>query len=64
MNPGEQLVSQTVTSYVPWWAFGLIQRQYLVLATDQRLSLIDHRLGFFPAAQRVHAVDSLAWSNV
>jgi hypothetical protein len=64
LNPGEQLVSQTVTSYVPWWAFGLIQRQHLVLATDQRLILVDHRLGFFPAAQRLHAVDSIAWSNV
>ncbi len=64
LNPGEQLVSQTVTSYMPWWAFGLIQRQHLVLATDQRLILIDHRRGFFPASQRLHAVDSLAWSNV
>ena len=64
LNPGEQLVSQTVTSYMPWWAFGLIQRQHLVLATDQRLILLDHRRGFFPASQRLHAIDSLAWSNV
>jgi len=64
LNPGEQLVSQTVTSYTPWWALGLIQRQHLVLATDQRLILVDHRLGFFPVSQALHSVDSLAWSNV
>jgi hypothetical protein len=64
LNPGEQLVGQTVTTYVPWWALGLIQRQYLVLATDQRIIVVDHRVGFFPVALRLHAVDTLAWSNV
>jgi hypothetical protein len=65
LNPGERLVGQTVTSYMPWWAFGFIRRQYLVLATDQRLILVDHRYGFFrPTTQRLHAADSIAWSNV
>ncbi len=65
LNPGEQLLGQTVTSYMPWWAFGLIRRQYLVLATDQRLVLVDHRYSFIrPTTQRLHAVDSLAWANV
>jgi hypothetical protein len=65
LNPGEQLVGQTVTSYMPWWAFGFIRRQYLVLATDQRLILVDHRFSFLmPTVQRLHAIDSIAWSNV
>lgn len=65
LNPGEQLVGQTVTSYMPWWAFGFIRRQYLVLATDQRLILVDHRYSFIqPLEQRLHQVDSIAWSNV
>lgn len=65
LNPGEQLVGQTVTSYMPWWAFGFIRRQYLVLATDQRLILVDHRYSFLqPLEQRMHQVDSIAWSNV
>ncbi|MBX3261864.1 MAG: hypothetical protein KF782_19425 [Labilithrix sp.] len=65
LNPGEQLVGQTVTSYMPWWAFGFIRRQYLVLATDQRLILVDHRYSFLqPLEQRLHQVDSIAWSNV
>lgn len=65
LNPGEQLRGQTVTGYMPWWAFGFIRRQYLVLATDQRLILVDHRFSVLrPTTQRLHAVDSLAWANV
>lgn len=65
LNPGEQLLGQTVTGYMPWWAFGFIRRQYLVLATDQRLILVDHRYSFIqPTTQRLHAIDSLTWSNV
>ena len=65
LEQGEQLLGQTVTSYMPWWAFGFIRRQYLVLATDRRLVLVDHRYGFFrPTTQRLHGVDSMAWSNV
>jgi hypothetical protein len=65
LNPGEQLVGQTVTAYHPWWAFGFIRRQYLVLATDQRLLLVDHRYSFWmPTVQRLHQVDSISWNNV
>ncbi len=65
LEPGEQLVGQTVTSYMPWWAFGFIRRQYLVLATDRRLVLVDHRYSFWqPLEQRLHQVDSMTWGNV
>lgn len=65
LEPGEQLLGQTATSYMPWWAFGFIRRQYLVLATDRRLVLLDHRYGFLmPTVQRLHAVESIPWSNV
>lgn len=64
LNPGEQLVGQTVTSYMPWWAFGLVRRKHLVLATDQRLIIVDHRFGFFPADFKLHSVDSLPWAQV
>jgi hypothetical protein len=64
LNPGEQLVGQTVTSYMPGWAFGLIRRTYLVLATDQRVIVLDHRFGFFPADFKLHSIDSIAWSQV
>lgn len=64
LEPGEQLVSQTTTDYFPWWAFGLINRQYLILATDRRLILIDHRMRWFPFALKMHSVESLKWENV
>jgi hypothetical protein len=65
LNPGEQLLGQTVTGYMPWWAMGFIRRQYLVLATDQRLILVDHRYSFIqPTTQRLHGIDSMPWSSV
>jgi hypothetical protein len=35
-----------------------------VLATDQRLIIVDHRFGFFPADFKLHSVDSLPWAQV
>lgn len=66
LQPGESLVSKTVGTYKPWWGFGFINRQYLVLATDRRLILLDHRAGFFGliSPQHLFAVDSLPWSQV
>lgn len=64
LNPGEQLVGQTSTFYMPWWALGFINRRHLVLATDQRLIVVEHRFGFFPVGYRVHLVHSMPWSSV
>ncbi len=64
LNPGEQLVGQTSTFYMPWWALGWINRRHLVLATNQRLIVVEHRLGFFPFGYRVHLVHSMPWASV
>ena len=64
LNPGEQLVGQTSTFYMPWWAMGFINRRHLVLATDQRLIVVEHRFGFFPVGYRVHVVQSMPWASV
>jgi hypothetical protein len=64
LQPGERLVGQAVTQYNPWWAFGLVRKTFLVLATDQRLILVEHRFGFFPAAIRLKSVDPIPWSHV
>lgn len=64
LNPGEQLVSQTVTDYMPWWAFGLVRRQHLVLATDQRLVVLDHRYDLLKVNHVLYAVESLPWNSV
>ena len=64
LQPGEQLLGQTVTDYMPWWAFGLIRRQHLVLATDQRIVILDHRYDLLKINQVLHCVESLPWSSV
>lgn len=64
LQPGEQLVGQAVTDYMPWWAFGLIRRQHLVLATDQRIVILDHRYDLLKVNQVLHTVESLPWSGV
>ena len=64
LEPGEQLTGKTVTRYMPWWAFGFINRTYLVLTTDRRVVLLDHRMHWLHQAQSLRAVESLPWSNV
>ncbi|HVH43832.1 MAG TPA: hypothetical protein VM925_15875 [Labilithrix sp.] len=66
LEPGESLVAKTVARYRPWWALGFVDREYLVLATDRRLVLLDHRAGFFGLIwpTRLFAVDSIPWAQV
>ncbi|CAN5917329.1 hypothetical protein BH11MYX4_BH11MYX4_48980 [soil metagenome] len=64
LQPGEVLVGQTVTDYMPWWAFGLIRRQHLVLATDQRVVVFDHRYDLLKVNQVLVGIDSLPWASV
>lgn len=64
LNPGEQLVGQTSTFYMPWWALGFINRRHLVLATNQRVIVVEHRWGLFPIGYRVHVVSSIPWGQV
>lgn len=66
LAPGETLVTKAVGEYKPWWALGLIKRLYLVLATDRRLILLDHRskLWGFLAGTSLVGVESIAWPRV
>ena len=64
LNPGETVVGQTVTDYMPWWAFGLIRRQHLVIATDQRVVVFDHRYDLLKVNQILVGVDSVPWGSV
>jgi len=63
MQPGEQLQGQTVTRYRPFWAMGLIRRMHLVLATNQRIVICEHRAGLL-GGPRLHAIDAVAWGQV
>jgi hypothetical protein len=64
LEPGEQLTGKTVTRYMPWWAFGLVNRTYLILTTDRRVILLNHKLKMFHQAQSLEAVESIPWANV
>jgi hypothetical protein len=64
LEPGEQRVGQTVGRYVPWWGLGFINETYLVIATDRRVVLVEHRMAWFHQAVRLHSVDSLPWQGV
>ncbi len=64
LEPGEQLTGKTVTKYMPWWAFGFVNRTYLVLTTDRRVILLDHRMHWLHQALNLRAVESLPWASV
>ncbi len=64
LEPGEQLTGKTVTRYMPWWAFGFVNRTYLVLTTDRRVVLLDHRMHWLHQAQSLRAVESIPWNGV
>jgi hypothetical protein len=64
LEPGEQLTGKTVTKYMPWWAFGFVNRTYLVLTTDRRVILLDHRMTWLHQALNLRAVESLPWAQV
>jgi hypothetical protein len=64
LEPGEQRIGQTVGRYVPWWALGWVNETYLVIATDRRVILIEHRMAWFHQAVRLHSVQSLPWQQV
>ena len=65
LESGEELLEQTVVAYKPWWAFGLIRSQFLFLATNARLVLMEFRYGALrPMDQDLRQIDSFAWPNV
>lgn len=64
LEPGEQRLGQAVGRYVPWWALGFVNETYLVIATDRRLILVEHRMAWLHQATKLHAVVSLPWSGV
>jgi len=64
LAPGERRVGQTVTRYVPWWALGFINKTYLVIATDQRIIMVEHRMAWLHQAMKLHSVESMPWSTV
>lgn len=64
LGPGEQILSRTAGVYRPFWSFGLVffWRTYLVLATNHRLILVEHRRGLI--YDRLEKVESIPWNAV
>lgn len=66
LEPGEQLVSRAVVVDAPWWTFGmyLLHKTYLVLGTNARLVMVEHKRDFFGRGLRVEKVHSVPWNQV
>ncbi len=66
LEPGEQLVSRSVVVDAPWYTFGmwLFHKTYLVLATNQRLVMVEHSRDFFNRGMKTDKVHSVPWSQV
>lgn len=67
LEPGERLAGSTMGYYTPFFSriFGLarfFRRKYLMLATDQRVIVIEHRTGLF--YERIQSVESIPWRAV
>jgi Bacterial PH domain len=64
LDPGEQLVDRAIASRQPWWSLKipLFKRTWLLLATNQRLIIIEHRRGLVD--DRMDKVDSLPWTSI
>ena len=64
LQPGEQRIGQTVGRHAPWYAMGFVNETYLVIATDRRLVLIEHRMAWLHQAVKLHSVESIPWQSV
>lgn len=66
LEPGEQLVSRSVIVDAPWYTFGmwLFHKTYLVMATNQRLVMVEHSRDFFNRGMKMDKVHSVPWSHV
>lgn len=66
LEANEQLVSRSVVVDAPWYTFGmwLFHKTYLVLATNQRLVMVEHSRDFFNRGMKMDKVHSVPWGNV
>lgn len=64
MNPGEQLVAAAAGTHQPFWSLGIpwFRHSFLVLATTDRLVVVDHRKGL--VFDRLDTVASYRWHEL
>jgi hypothetical protein len=63
-NPGEQVVATAAGTYQSFWTFKIpfFRHDYLLLATSERLVVVDHRKGLL--FDRMDAVESFRWADI
>lgn len=64
LDPGEQLTGHVATLRSPWYGFGLLTKQFLLVATDRRLLVVEHTKSWIYRAFVISRVESVPWSNV
>ena len=63
-NPGEQVVAAAAGTHQSFWTFRIpfFRHDYLLLATSERLIVVDHRKGLL--FDRMDAVESFRWVDI
>lgn len=61
--PGERLVARSVGKKTPWWSCGMLRKTFVVLATDQRMWVLEHRWNPIMGT-KLHAVHHLPMANI
>ncbi len=66
LEPGEQLVARGVAVHAPWWTFGIkwFHKTFLLLSTDQRLVMVEHKNDFWMRGLKTDKVHSMPFSQV
>jgi len=64
LEPGERLDGRVMTERNPWYGLGLLARKYLLLATDRRLIVVEHKRAWLHRTFAIAEVESIAWRDV
>jgi hypothetical protein len=64
LEPQERLLGQTATEFMPWWGLGFVRRTHLVLATQHRVVVIEHRVSWFRCAAKMTSIEALPWHAI
>jgi hypothetical protein len=64
LEPGEKIVARAAGVHRPIWTLGIrfFWKTYLIVATDRRLVLVEHRRGLL--YDRVERVEAIAWADI
>lgn len=68
LEPGEQLHGKLMGQLSPWYTrflpFDFLKPYTLILATDRRLLLLEHKRGIFSFGYELASIESVPWSDV